>query len=248
MERSKHFITLILLMFCFTTSQANYKSKIYNAFITNNMNQWQRVVDEMQTEANKSNEFLMELVNYQYGYIAWSLGNKKHDLAEKYLSLAEKNLEVLEKSGYKLSMVNAYKSAFYGYHIGLNIFKAPFIGLNSIDCAKLAMQLDEQNPFGYIQYGNSQYYMPEIFGGSKKVALEYFIKAEKLMVLHTQNVEEDWNYISLLTIIAQANTHLKNYDLAKTYYQKILHIEPNYAWVKNELYPQLIKLSNNNTI
>jgi len=240
MERSKYII-VTLLLFSYLTASASYKSKIYNAFISNDMTSWGKVIDEMQLQKDKGNEFKLELINYQYGYIAWCIGVKNDDLAEKYLDFAEENLESLEKAGYNLSMVNAYKSAFYGYRIGLNVLKAPFLGLKSLDCAKLAIKLDAQNPFGYIQYGNAQFYMPAMFGGSKTEALEYFRKAEELMELDKEGVKEDWNYLSILTLITQSLIATNNYDEAKVYFQKLFKIEPNYLWVKNELYPQFLK-------
>ncbi len=240
MERSKYILALLLFLGHLNIS-ANYKSKIYNAFISNDMTGWGKVIDEMQLQKNTSNEFRLELINYQYGYIAWCIGVKNDDLAEKYLALAEENLESLEKAKYNLSMVNAYKSAFYGYRIGLNVLKAPFIGLKSVDCAKLAIKLDEKNPFGYIQYGNSQFYMPAVFGGSKTVALEYFRKAEGLMELDKEGINEDWNYLSVLTVITQSLIATNHYDDAKIHFQKIFKVEPNYLWVKNELYPQFLK-------
>jgi len=240
MERSKYII-VTLLLFCYLTTSASYKSKIYYAFISNDMTSWGKVIDEMQLQKDKSKEFKLELINYQYGYIAWCIGVKNDDLAEKYLDLAEENLESLENAEYNLSMVNAYKSAFYGYRIGLNVLKAPFLGLKSLDCAKLAIKLDAQNPFGYIQYGNAQFYMPAMFGGSKTEALEYFRKAEELMELDKEGIKEDWNYLSILTLITQSLIATNNYDEAKVYFQKLFKVEPNYLWVKNELYPQFLK-------
>lgn len=245
MERSKRIIAFIILVFGFINLQASHKKDIYKAYISNDMSLWASVIDHMQLHRHQSKSFKMELINYQYGYIAWCIGNGKNDMAEKYLSLAEQSLRELEKSNYNPSLVRAYKSAFYGYRIGLNMLKAPFIGLKSIDCAKLAMQLDGENPYGYIQYGNSQYYMPAVFGGSKTVALDYFKKAEKLMEHHKMQIHNDWNYLSLLTLMAQAYTETKNFDAAKAYYEKILKIEPNFSWVKNTLYPQFLKTINN---
>ena len=243
MERSKYFIIFIMLL-CVIKLQATYKTEVYNAYISNNMAKWKTVIDIMNIEKNKSNDFLSELINYQYGYIAWCIGNNKDEIAEIYLNLAERNLSILEKSAYKLYLVNSYKSAFYGFRIGLNIFKAPFIGPKSVDCAKLAIKLNINDPYGYIQYGNSQYYMPAAFGGSKIVALDYYKKAESLMELNTQQIKDDWNYLSQLTIIAKVYSDLQNYKMAKIYYEKILKLEPNFLWVKNELYPELLKKIN----
>jgi len=97
-----------------------------------------------------------------------------------------------------------------------------------------------QNPMGYIQYGNSQFYMPPIFGGSKKEAVEHFIKAEKLMEKDKSKTENDWNYLSLLALIGQSYFAMEDYTNAKIYYDKALTVEPNFLWVKKELLPQLM--------
>jgi tetratricopeptide (TPR) repeat protein len=241
MERSKCSVVFILIAFCFTTLQAANKSDIYQAYISGNMTKWVEVIDEMQMQKNKSSEFRMELINYQYGYIAWCLGNNRNSQAKKYLKLAGENLDLLEKSAYKLSLVNSYKAAFYGFAMGLNNLKAPFLGPKSLDCAKLAMSIDENNPLGYVQYANTLFYTPEFLGGSKKDALECFKKALTLMERDKEEIKNDWNYLNLLTIIAQSYEKTGNNELAKACYQKIITIEPNYGWVKNELYPQFLK-------
>ena len=240
MERSKNIIVCVILTFWFTGVKGDYQSAVYRSYINDDMVHWRRVIDEMNAEKNKSNEFLMELINYQYGYIAWSIGEGRHDLAEKYLSLAENNLEDLENKSFRLSHVYSYKSALYGFRIGLSRLRAPFLGPKSVKFANMAIELDQQNPYGYIQYGNTQFYMPAVFGGSKRVALQYFKKAEDLMESDEEKIEEDWNYLNLLTMIAKAYTELDDHTMAKTYYEKILNIEPGFLWVKNELYPELL--------
>jgi tetratricopeptide (TPR) repeat protein len=241
MERSKYFVIVFLMLLSFLDVRATYKSDIYNAYISNNMDKWKTTIDAMNRQQNRSNEFVLELLNYQYGYIGWCIGNKKNKLAEEFIELGQKSIQMLEKNNYKISMVNSYKSAFYGFRIGLNKLQAPFIGPKSVECSKLAMKQDDKNPYGYIQFGNSEYYMPAMFGGSKKVALEYYEKALKLMEANSAQAKEDWNYLSLLTIIAEAYTELENYKSAKSIYEKILKIEPNFLWVKNGLYPSLLK-------
>jgi tetratricopeptide (TPR) repeat protein len=239
MEREKYLIAMILMV-SFGGLKASHKTDIYQAYISSNMTEWKKVMDRMDDEKKKSNEFILELLNYQYGYVGWCIGNRKHDLAEEYIRKAEQNMELLEKKEYKMSQVNAYKSAFYGYRIGLNRLQAPFIGPKSISHAEEAIRLDKNNPYGYIQYANTQYYMPRVFGGSKTVALENYIKALHLMELRKIETENNWNYLSLLTIIAMAYENLGQHDMAKACYEKIMKIEPRYLWVKNELYPKLI--------
>lgn len=231
----------IVFIFFSTCLLAGNKSDIYHSYISGNMTKWVKIIDEMQMQKNKTKDLQFELLNYQYGYIAWCIGNDKYNLAKMYLKLAWENLDILEKSAYKLSLVNSYKAAFYGFSIGLNKFKAPFVGPKSIDSGKLAISIDKNNPFGYVQYGNTLFYTPEFAGGSKKDAMECFIKALALMEVDKDQIKEDWNYLNLLTLIAQTYEKSGNIELADSYYQKIIKFEPNFLWVKNEKYPQFLK-------
>jgi len=147
---------------------------------------------------------------------------------------------VLEKNNRNLSLVNSYRAAFYGYRIGLNKLTAPFLGIKSIDCAKLAMEHDMENPFGYVQYANIQFYMPSVFGGSKKEAVTYYLLALELMEKNSEQIKEDWNYLSLLIVIAQSYSYLNDFQSSLVYLDKILKIEPRFAYVKTELYPEVL--------
>ena len=241
MERQGYKIIPILLL-CFNLNvSASYKTDIYSAYVNNKMAKWKELIDAMEASKKGDNDFLQELVNYQYGYIAWCIGNKKNDEARKYLDQAEKTISILEKDRKNLSLVNSYKAAFFGYRIGLNKLLAPFIGFKSVNCAKLAIQLDKENPFGYIQYANIQYYMPVVFGGSKREALEYYLIAEKLMEKNINLITDNWNYLCLLIVIAQTYSYLGEYQLSISFLEKILKIEPDFGYVKDELYPETVK-------
>ena len=243
MERQKYiFMIAILLLTAFSPVwDSSYKSKIYDAYISNNMAKWKTIIDEMENSKSKDKLFLMELVNFQYGYIGYCIGVEKMDEADKYLDLAEENLEKAEKSGVDASENSAYKSAFYGYEIGMNKMKAPFIGPKSVKFSKLSMEQNPQNPMGYIQYGNSQFYMPPVFGSSKTEAVEHLKKAEKLMEKEKAKIEDNWNYLSLLALIGQSYFAMEDYENAKIYYEKALKVEPNFLWVKKDLLPELMK-------
>lgn len=248
MERTRYqIIAIALLLLLNNSARASYKSEIYDAYVNNHMANWKSVIDKMHGVKQKSPGFITELVNYQYGYIAWCVGNNKNDEAKKYLTLAEHYLSILEKNPKNLSLVNAYKSAFYGYRIGLNKLLATTLGRRSYDCANLAIEQDKENPYGYIQLGNIQFYMPPVFGGSKKEALGYYLKAMKIMEKDPAGVAENWNYLNLLTSIAQSYYYLGNYVTSKYYLDKMLKIEPGFNYVKNELYPQLLNKMKNNS-
>ncbi len=87
--------------------------------------------------------------------------------------------------------------------------------------------------------------MPPVFGGSKSEAIAHFKQAQSIMEKDPQYLKQNWNYLSLLAMMAEAYTEIKEYDKAEEYYKQILTIEPNFLWVKNELYPNFIKKRDN---
>ena len=237
----KNVVFLLILIFSSTAVSGNDKVTVYNAYISGDLLSWKAMIDRLQKQDKKSNEVLLTLVNYQYGYIGWCLGKKMVDEAETYILLARRNLAVLEECDFSMSMVYAYQSALLGYEIGINRLRAPFIGARCIKYAEQALKSDPANPFAYMQMGYVQYYMPSIFGGSVREAIGYFLKAKSGMEKNSDSLRYDWNYLHLLTLIAQAYADSGDPESAKSYYEMILRIEPRFIWIKNELYPQLLE-------
>jgi tetratricopeptide (TPR) repeat protein len=238
-KRNKLIPALLILLFS-ARIYADNRSEIYSAYIGNRMDDWKIVIDRMEASGTKNNEFLIELINYQYGYIGYCIGAGKEKEAQRYLALAEKNVTVLEKASYKIPLLYAYRSAFYGYRISFNKLSAPVNGAKSLSNAKKSIELDSENYFGYVQIGNAYFYMPQAFGGSKRTAFENYDKARKLMEKDLSLTRGNWNYLSLLVTIAQSHTYLKEFEKAKAEYENILKIEPGFGYVKNELYPDLL--------
>ena len=240
MERKKNLFVVFLLT-CWVTASAQNESEIYKAYISNNMAMWKKIIDKMENENEKSNAMRITLLNYQYGYIGWCIGQEKADTAKKYIELASNHISILEKNNYKPAITYAYKSAFVGFNIGLYPYKAPFIGLNSKKFANRSVNLDINNALGYVQLGNIEFYMPSIFGGSKETAIKYYLKALKIMENGSVDTTYDWNYLSLLATVINAYIEIEDYAKAKEYCLKTLKTEPDFDWVKNELYPKTLK-------
>jgi tetratricopeptide (TPR) repeat protein len=214
---------------------------IYKAYVTNSMSEWKSIIDAMETNPLLSDAKKMELLNYQYGYIGWCIENNKKEVAELYITKAEKLLAYLKTKNYQPANLHVYQGAIYGFKVNLNPFKAPVLGMKSIDEAKLAMQKDANNAMGYLLYGNTLYYRPSAFGGSKTEAIDYYLIAERKMELSAQGNVGNWNYLNLLAIIGKAYHETGNIIKAKEYYNKALTFEPNFVWVKNDLLPKLNK-------
>ncbi len=238
MERKKYLLLIIALALS-TLSLGQTSNAIYDAYRESDMNAWKGIIDDMEKIPGESDPFFLQLINYQYGYIAWCIGTDKKEEAEKYLDLAKRHLDTLEKGGYSPADVYAYRAAFTGYEIAISPYKAPFLGPESLQYARQAINADPSNPAGYVQFGNIMNYMPRMFGGSKKKALYYYYKA--LEIMERNGDEQDWNYLNLLGSIIKAHIETRNYVDAEKYCIKSLEIEPGFGWVKNDLYPSTLK-------
>ncbi len=219
----------------------SYRSVVYNAYINNNMDRWQSVMERMNSLEDKNNNLILELVNYQYGYIGYCLRLNKKKEAREYLDFLQENISLLEKQHFRLSTINAYKSAICGFRMELNILTVPFNGIQSIRYAKLALELDSNNYLAYIQNGNVQIHMPASAGGSMKLGLDNYFKAREILEKDPDNIKENWNYINLLIDIAQTYCFLKDFLSAKDVYDYILQLEPDFIYVRDDLYPDLLK-------
>lgn len=230
------------MFFLFTgLIQAGYKSEIYEAYVHSDMARWKVVMDKMEASAPLTQAQLLELINYQYGYIGWCLAEDKNQEAKKYIDKAEAGALLLLKKQYRESQAHAYLAAIYGFRISLSPLKAPVIGPKSLEQAEMAMSKDKQNPFAYLQIGNALYYRPKLFGGSKEKALPYYLKAEQLMA--ATDIKDDWNYLNLLALIGVGYLETDQPQKADVYFTKALKLEPRFSWVKDELVPKLRKIS-----
>jgi len=244
MER-KSYRLILFFVFVITgvlTAQ-DFKTEIYNAYISADMASWKNVIDRMEENNQKTPGFLLDLINYEYGYIGWCLGTNKKDEAEKYLKLAEENLEELENQTSKFDAeIHAYRAALMGFKIGIKNLRAPFLGPKSMKNAETALEINPDNFNANIEMGNIWNNMPEVFGGSAEKALKFYKKALKILESKGSDVlTKNWMYLNLLATIGQVEIELGNIDSGRNYFEKALKIEPGFLWVKNELLPSLRK-------
>ncbi len=243
MERAKYL--LIVLAFCsISMLKGQSNNAIYKGFINGNMASWKSTIDSIDAIKSKSNIQLLELINYQYGFIGYSLGKKNNEQAAKYLKAAKANLKHLEAEKFELSTLYAYKAAFVGFEIGLSPIKAPFIGPNCMEYAQKSLQLDSSNALAILQLGNVSYYAPKVFGGSKTEAIKHYTHALRVMESHRELRTRNWNYLNLLAVLIIAHLEVDQTETARKYCVKALAVEPNFHWVKNNLYPKVLKKIN----
>lgn len=240
MERQIYILVTLFLFISVSVFGQNNPS-IYEAYKKSDMSQWKKTADSLELHFLKTPKGQLELLNYHYGYIAWCIDQNKIKEAEYYIKKAELLVQKLEEKQYGLSMLYAYKAALVGFKIGISPYKAPFIGAKSSSFAEKSLSLDSSNALGHALLGNIAYYKPVIFGGSKKEAIAHYLNAERIMESSQTITLNNWNYLNLLGTIIQFYVETKQYKKAQEYCVKTLSIEPEFDWVKNKLYPQVLK-------
>jgi len=221
-------------------AQHAYRDIIYKAYISGDMNKWAAVIYTIEKDAPTTLERKLELVNYYYGYIGYLLGAKKYDLAQKYINKDEQLINEIVKLWPQNATIYAYKGSCIGFKISISKFKAITLGPQSIEYVDKAVKLDPANVQGIVDRANALYHTPALFGGDKKESLKLFQKGVQLLE-STHRTENNWFYLNVLTLIAKNQEQLGYLKQAKQTYEKIIQIEPDFKWVRNELYPDLLR-------
>ena len=233
-------ILILFTLIFFSVNAENTSKIIYKCYVEKDMSTWKAKIDSLHNENeldHLSVDSRWQLLEYQYGYIAWAISKKKtmKREADDYLEVAKENLSDLVQLSGKTSLSNAYNAAFVAYEIGITPFKAPFIGLKCMKYGETAVKQDSTNYFALIQYGNIMNYMPKAFGGSKDKALVYYKKAREIMRKDEVLYKENWLYMNLILTIADIYKNKKDYETTKQYYLEALELEPGYKYVKELL-------------
>lgn len=238
-------VMLILLLSAFSGfSQSPYRDAIYKAYSRGKMDVWHTLMLACEKNVDPNDKAQqLELISYYYGYTAWAVGAEKYDIAQAYIDRSEKALDTLLDASPEDSTLWAYKGAFVAFRIAISNLKAIYLGPKSMNYINKALELNPESIQGNIEKGNSMYYRPVVFGGDKTEAIDYYIKAVEGFEKQGL-VVNNWMYINTMTALGQAYEITDQIQLAKKCYEKIIRIIPNFMWVEEELYPDMLKRHN----
>ena len=225
-------------------SQSSISDQIYKAYATGNMTKWYHAMKSYEKSVDTSIlEKRLELINYYYGYTGWLVSVDKDDLAREYIGRSELILDEILENNARNATVLAYKAAFIAYEIAMSNYKAIYLGIKSSRYIEQALEIESNNIQALIERGNELYYSPSAFGGDKKQSIGYYRKAIKCM--EDQHLDyKNWMYLNVMTSLGLAYEATDQIQNAKLCYEKILQVEPDFMWVGDELYPDMLKRHN----
>lgn len=236
----KYCLSLIILLGSCSLHAQQYRSVFYQAYMHEQMDIWKKTMEQMEQEYRHTSDadLLYELLEAEYGYMAFLVSWKRKQEAEKVLNSAEKHMAQLRERGLEDARVLSIKGAFFGYQIMLDPLKAPSLGKKSMEAIDQAMKLDPHEPQVWLQKANADYYRPAIFGGSKRKAVPSYERAAKLFESSPEYTRDNWVYLNCLAGLGIAYENTRKYSEAGEVYRKILKLAPSFKWVKEDLYPK----------
>lgn len=233
----KLLIVFLLVLPSILWAQLNHEV-LYKAYLSNDFEVWKTAIDEVQTSKMTIKQ-LEELVNYEYGYIGFCLDTKQTTEAQRMMTAMEKHLTTLENHHYQPAIIDMYRSALCAFKISENKWQLIPLGKQSIQYAQSAYEKDSKHPLIVSMKGNIDFFRPALLGGSKKNALYNYEKATELFENQNQTTF-NWNYLANLLSMAQAYEKTENLQKAALICKKILQIAPDFKYVKDVYYPQLL--------
>jgi len=239
----KHIVLAVILALPAGSMAQTYQSRIYEAFLQGRMDRWKTTMDQMERGVESGNDLslMYELTEAQYGYIAWCLTMKRKKEAEAILEKAERQVEILLSRQGDNPRVYSLQGAFFGFRVQLQPIRAPFYGKKSEEANQKALETGPEEPQAWMERGNIAYYKPAMFGGSKSEAVPYYEKAVRLFESTPGRTTQNWIYLNCLAGLAQAYEETGEEGKAGPVYRKLLRMEPDFKWVRDELYPRYLQ-------
>ena len=208
------------------------------------MEVWSKGIADQETKYSRSgnNDDLYVLILSKYGYIGYLISMKRENEARGIISSAEKNVEKLAADKRYEARASALSGALVAMRISLNPLRATYLGMRSFRQIEESLKLDQNEPVAWVEMGNARYHMPSLFGGSYSEAARCFSQAVVLFEKDRALLKCNWHYLHALVWLAKSYESMDNLPKAKEVYEKLLKIEPEFQWVKKELYPELLKI------
>ena len=228
-------------------NEQSYDCRFYNAYITGDMTEWPAWMNQIEDHylQRENHKLLYDLVMAYYGYVGYLIGVDQHEKAEEYIEKGIYYVEQLDNYAIYQSLYEAMKGAFYAFRIGISSSLTVWLGPKSMSHINKAVELDSTNPVAWVEKANAEYHMPRIFGGSYGKAVEYYRKAVGYFEEQPDSIGCNWMYLNALAWLAKSYDKAEMVVRAEMTYQRILKIEPDFSWVKNELYPSFKKRHEN---
>ncbi|MFO7575567.1 MAG: hypothetical protein R6W67_10485 [Bacteroidales bacterium] len=239
----KVLLNTVFLAIAFSATGQTHNCDVYRGYLSGEMAIWSKGIADQEAKylRSGSNDDLYVLILSKYGYIGYLISMKREGEARGIISSAEQNIEKMAADPDYAARASALSGALIAMRISLNPIRATYLGMRSFRQIEESLKLDQNEPTGWVEMGNARYHMPAIFGGSFSEAASSFSQAVMLFEKEPSLLRCNWHYLHALVWLAKSYESMDKLQEANEIYGKLLRLEPEFQWVKTELYPELLK-------
>lgn len=181
----------------------------------------------------------LALINLYFCYTGHLIEVKDFEAVFIYIHKAEVLInEILAVQPSNVTALS-YKGAFYGFRVATNRIKYLATALEGLSIIYKAYDMDKKNLIAVINKASALYFLPPVFGGNKLETIKLLHTACFIME-HTKQTTDNWMYLYTLIFLGRSYEKVGNLTEAKQIFELVLQIEPEFKWVKNELYPAIL--------
>ena len=183
--------------------------------------------------------------DYNLAYVNWRLSQlldpERKKEKRRLLKAAQKRIEErLERVPDEAESL-ALRGSAIGEQIG-GFFRGMFLGPKATKSLNRAFELDPDGPRVALQRAISYYYTPKSFGGGLDRAEQEVRRARDLFDLEpADHPWPNWGRLDALAWLGQILQRRGKPEEARVVFEAALSLEPEYAWIREELLPALVK-------
>jgi tetratricopeptide (TPR) repeat protein len=182
------------------------------------------------------------LLHYQgYAIYREALRRENRD-KQDVRQLRDRADSILERSAMLLPLAesHALRASLLGQMIGSNPIRGMTLGPRSGAEMNRAAELSPRNPRVFLMRGIGAIFTPKMFGGGDDKAEENLLKAIELFVGDKPTAPAPaWGHGEAYIWLGQLYAKQDKRDAALAAYNKALALEPDNAWLKTTLIPNL---------
>ena len=181
---------------------------------------------------------------YLLAYANWRLlganpapeGDDRDALADEAESMLRANLAVNDDD----VEAHALLGAVYGMKIGTSMWRGMTLGRHASRAFDEARAIDERNPRFLLLKGMDVYHRPARFGGGLERAERWFRSAVGFFAARPPDAPwPSWGRLDAHAWHGRTLARLGDPNAAREQYEQVLAVEPDYAWVRDFLLPDL---------
>lgn len=230
------FTTLVLSLLSLTLcAQLDY-TKLLNAYLEEDMTIWS---EDLHQETQRDDLSLIEkaeLANYLYAYLAYvsSVENEKeYAYFEPYFL---QYIQSMQKNKETRILSNIYHCYYYTLGISRKPWNAMWYGHKAQKYLDKAAAMNLTHPLVLGCQGDMYFYKPSLFGGDKKLAVNYYVETLRAFEDSELSDAYAWNICYFKLSLIQAYSKTGQTKKAHNLYETLKKAHPNYKFLQTHSY------------